>query len=486
MSDPIHRDNLTALIDLLGGAANIADITHCMTRLRVVIRDEGKVDGDAIRALPWVMGLVVAGGQHQIVLGMGKSARAAEILHSLVGEESPDLAQISKAKRDEIKAAHNTRLHSFLATFASIFTPLIPAFIASGLLLGIAMLIEQSAGKEALAVITTAADGTQTSLPTTLGHLVAYMKIFSKSLTTFLGIMIGYNAARAFGGTGAIGAVLAGLFLMLYTPEGKGIVSGLTSFFGLTIDPRGSIIGILLAAIAGAKVEGFIRRRIPDALDIVFTPTLTLLIMGAATFLFIMPLGAWLFTGMSWLFTHLYSNPLGTALLAGLFLMAVTLGIHQGFVPVYFALFEQHQMNALFPVLAMAGAGQVGATLALYLRAKRGSLLRRQIHGAIIPGLLGVGEPLIYGVTLPRIKPFITACVGGACGGFVIGLIGWLGHPIGLNSVFGPSGFLALPLLTSAQGSFFAMGVYCVGVLSAWIGGFVCTWLFASKNVDLS
>jgi N-acetylmuramic acid-specific PTS system IIC component len=79
-------------------------------------------------------------------------------------------------------------------------------------------------------------------------------------------------------------------------------------------------------------------------------------------------------------------------------------------------------------------------------------MLRTQIKGAIIPGFLGIGEPLIYGVTLPRMKPFITACIGGACGGFFLGLIAWLGLPVGLNTVFGPSGLVALPLMTSASG----------------------------------
>ena len=100
----------------------------------------------------------------------------------------------------------------------------------------------------------------------------------------------------------------------------------------------------------------------------------------------------------------------------------------------------------------MAGAGQVGAALALFWRAKRDSLLRTQIKGAIIPGFLGIGEPLIYGVTLPRMKPFVTACLGGACGGFFVGLIARLGLPVGLNTVFGPSGLVALPLMTSGSG----------------------------------
>ncbi|MBO0236576.1 PTS transporter subunit EIIC, partial [Vibrio parahaemolyticus] len=126
--------------------------------------------------------------------------------------------------------------------------------------------------------------------------------------------------------------------------------------------------------------------------------TITLLIVGAAAYVVIMPLGSWLFNGMSWLFMHLNGNPFGTAILAGLFLIAVMFGVHQGFVPVYFALVDAQRFNSLFPILAMAGAGQVGAALALYAKAKKGSILRNQIRGAIIPGFLGIGEPLIYGV----------------------------------------------------------------------------------------
>ncbi len=165
----------------------------------------------------------------------------------------------------------------------------------------------------------------------------------------------------------------------------------------------------------------------PANLDMILTSAVTLLIMGAVTFTVIMPIGGWLFTGMSWLFLHLNGNPFGSAVLAGLFLLAVMFGVHQGFVPVYFALVDAQGFNSLFPIPAMAGAGQVGAALALFWRAKRDSLLRTQIKGAIIPGFLGIGEPLIYGVTLPRMKPFVTACLGGACGGFFVGLIALAG-----------------------------------------------------------
>jgi N-acetylmuramic acid-specific PTS system IIC component len=313
------------------------------------------------------------------------------------------------------------------------------------------------------------------------------MKVFGKGLFTFLSILIGYNAQKAFGGSGVNGAIIASLFVLGYVPTATtGYYSGMENFFGLAIDPRGNIIGVLMAAIIGAWIEKQLRKIIPDNLDMILTSLFTLLITGAITYLLIMPLGGEMFKGMSWLFIHLNNNPFGCALLAGLFLIAVMFGIHQGFIPVYFALMETQGFNSLFPILAMAGAGQVGASLALWCKAEKGALLRAQIKGAIVPGLLGVGEPLIYGVTLPRLKPFITACGGGALGGFFIGLVAWLGLPVGMNTVFGPSGLVTLPLMTSSQGIFAGMAVYLAGLMVAWIGGFLLTWWFGTRNVDLS
>lgn len=312
-------------------------------------------------------------------------------------------------------------------------------------------------------------------------------QVTSEAVRAIFFILIGYNTQKAFGGSGVNGAIIAALFILGYDPKAAvGFYSGISDFFGHSIDPRGNIIGVLIAAILGAWVEKQVRRIMPANLDMILTSAVTLLIMGAITFVVIMPIGGYLFTGMSWLFLHLNGNPFGSAVLAGLFLLAVMFGVHQGFVPVYFALMEAQGFNSLFTILAMAGAGQVGAALALYYRAKQGSLLRTQIKGAIIPGLLGVGEPLIYGVTLPRMKPFITACLGGACGGFFIGLVAWMGLPVGLNTVFGPSGLVAIPLMTSGSGIYAGMAVYVAGLAVAYLFGFLLTWLFGSKNVDLS
>ncbi len=481
ITEALLRDILRAV----GGAQNIAACGHCMTRLRLTLNQPGVSDLARLKSLPGVLGVIDSEAQLQIVLGPGKAQTAAEGMQNLLAQgdtalapqgQTAELSLLATQQKQQLKAKQTSGVHQFLSRFATIFTPLIPGFIGAGLLLGFATLIEQSLH------LNEPGDHAPWLL-----HTVAYMKVFGKGLFTFLSILIGYNAQKAFGGSGVNGAIIASLFVLGYVPTATtGYYSGMENFFGLAIDPRGNIIGVLMAAIIGAWIEKQLRKIIPDNLDMILTSLFTLVITGAITYLLIMPLGGELFKGMSWLFIHLNNNPFGCALLAGLFLIAVMFGIHQGFIPVYFALMETQGFNSLFPILAMAGAGQVGASLALWCKAEKGALLRAQIKGAIVPGLLGVGEPLIYGVTLPRLKPFITACGGGALGGFFIGLVAWLGLPVGMNTVFGPSGLVTLPLMTSSQGIFAGMAVYLAGLMVAWIGGFLLTWWFGTRNVDLS
>ena len=473
----ITEQLIASILQLVGGRNNIQSCGHCMTRLRLTLHDDQAIQRDKLKVLAGVMGVINSDDQLQIILGPGKAQTAAEMMNAQLGAaaESQTVASVASGTKQKMKAKQTSAVHQFLAKFATIFTPLIPGFIAAGMLLGFATLIEQS-------LLANAAEKNAA-----LAHAVGYMKIFGKGLFTFLPVLIGYNAQKAFGGSGVNGAIIASLFLLGYNPEAtSGYFSGIDNFFGMGIDPRGNIIGVLIASIVGAWIERQLRKVIPDNLDMILTSMLALLITGVLTFTLIMPFGGELFKGMSWLFLHLNGNPFGCAILAGLFLIAVVFGVHQGFIPVYFALMDVQGFNSLFPILAMAGGGQVGAALALYFRSAHGSVTRNQVKGAIIPGLLGVGEPLIYAVTLPRLKPFVTACIGGACGGFFIGLVAWLGLPIGLNTVFGPSGLVSLPLMTSSEGIYTGMMVYAAGVAISYVAGFIATWFFGYKNVDLS
>ncbi|AMF92538.1 PTS N-acetylmuramic acid transporter subunits IIBC [Vibrio fluvialis] len=482
----ISQTMISQILAAVGGSGNVNKCGNCMTRLRLTLANNGVADQATLKQIPGVMGVVESDEQFQIILGPGKAQQAADLMNQLIesiisgnaqpieANDSQDVSSVAAAQKKQMKSKQTSAVQRFLSKFATIFTPLIPGFIAAGLLLGFATLLEQ------IYVV----DQTPSQF---MLDLIAYMKVFGKGLFAFLSILIGYNAQQAFGGSGVNGAILASLFVLGYNPDAtSGIYSGMSEFFGYTIDPRGNIIGVLLAAIIGAQVERKVREYMPDDLDMILTSVVTLLIMGVVTYVVIMPIGGELFKGMSWLFMNLNDNPLGAAVLAGLFLISVVFGIHQGFVPVYFALMEAQGFNSLFPILAMAGAGQVGASLALYFKANKDAVLRTQVKGAIIPGILGIGEPLIYGVTLPRVKPFVTACVGGAAGGFFIGLVSYLGLPVGLNTVFGPSGIVAIPLMTSNSGIFAGMAVFVTGLLISYVVGFIATYLVGSKNVDLS
>lgn len=147
---------------------------------------------------------------------------------------------------------------------------------------------------------------------------------------------------------------------------------------------------------------------------------------------------------------------------------------------------EAQGFNSLFPNPCYGRRWASRCLTGAIRESQKETTIRTQIKGAIIPGILGIGEPLIYGVTLPRVKPFVTACIGGAAGGFFIGLISYLGLPVGLNTVFGPSGVVAIPLMTSADGIFAGMAVFVGGLLISYTVGFAATYFFGCKDVNLS
>lgn len=490
------------IVEESGGFENIENFTNCVTRLRITIKDQSKVNQEELKSLEGVLGVNQVDRQIQLIFGPGKVNKVAEAFERVTSgqiNQTPSvfddcneqsLDALAKKQKNKVKASRNQKLQGFMSKFSNIFVPLIPGFIAAGLLAGISALIAS--------LIPTIEPGSA------LANILAFMSIFQVALLTFLPVMVGYNASKAYGGSGVVGGIIGALFLLSYGSgdatsllgqqftiiETTNVASGLTTLFNgqFQINPAGGIIGVLIAAICSAYFEKWFAKFSPDAVAIFWPSLVTMILFGFLTITIIMPLGGVLYSGMNYLFIHLYSNPLGAAILAGLFLLAVLFGIHQGFIPVYQGLVDSIGYNALFPILAMAGAGQVGAALALYVKSPKGSNLRKLIAGAIIPGFLGIGEPLIYAVTLPRVKPFITAMIGGSAGGFFIGLMASLGFPFGLNTVFGPSGFLAIPLMTGGDGGIsilFAMFLYVCGLLIAYVTGFIVTYFFGS-NVDLS
>ncbi|MFF8832350.1 PTS transporter subunit EIIC [Streptomyces sp. NPDC015131] len=451
---PDPRTTAGAILPLVGGAANVTSVAHCMTRLRLGLLDRALVREEELRAHPAVLGVVEDGTTYQIVLGPGTVARVTPAFEELV----------SASRGEELKAAQKARNATpgklLLRRVADIFVPLIPALIGCGIIAGVNGLLLNLHW-----------------LPWLTPALAAVASGFMALIAVFVGI----NTAKEFGGTPVLGGAVAAI--IVYAGVAR------IEAFGQQLSPgQGGVLGALAAAALAVQVEKWCRRRVPEALDVLVTPTLTVLVAGLVTVYGLMfvagGVSAAIGTAADWLLSH--AGAVAGFVLGGLFLPLVMLGLHQALIPIHTTLIEQQGHTVLLPILAMAGAGQVGAAAAVYVRLRHRTDLRRTIRSAMPAGLLGVGEPLIYGVSLPLGRPFVTACVGGAFGGGFVGLFTMLGHTVGSTAI-GPSGWALFPLLAGDRGlSPATFAVYGGGLLTGYAAGFAATYLFGIGRPLLS
>lgn len=290
---------------------------------------------------------------------------------------------------------------------------------------------------------------------------------------------MGYNAAREFGGSAALGGIagmmcIANSAMPLLAPgtadPATAILLPLTN---AQYNPAaGGMIAALIAGAFFAWMERQIRKVMPNALDTFLSPLLVLIIGAFALMLVIQPVGAWLTTAIFSVLTFIFEKlgVLGGYILSAGFLPLVSVGLHQALTPIHAMLNDPDGatkgINYLLPILMMAGGGQVGAGLALYFKTKNAKL-KKYVAESIPVGILGVGEPLMYAVTLPLVRPFVTACLGAGFGGALAALL----H-IGTVSQ-GVSGLFGLLIVVPGQ----QLG-YVAAMLLAYAAGFVLTWFF--------
>ncbi|MFD7286925.1 PTS transporter subunit EIIC [Streptomyces sp. NPDC059863] len=460
-----NRTTAEAILPLVGGAANIASVAHCMTRLRLGLHDRSLVRDEALKALPAVLG-VVEDETYQIVLGPGTVARVTPEFERLVeagraprAAGADELAARGAAIKAARKARNATPLKLFLRRIANIFVPLIPALIGCGIIAGLGGLL--------------------TNLHW-LPALVPALAALSSGFMSLIAVFVGYNTAKEFGGTPILGGAVAAIIVF------PGVAN--IDAFGQKLAPgQGGVLGALGAAVLAVYVEKGCRRVVPEALDVLVTPTLTVLGSGLVTLYGLMYVAGGVSTAIGDVANWLLANGGAGAgfVLGGLFLPLVMLGLHQALIPIHTTLIEQQGHTVLLPILAMAGAGQVGAAAAVYVRLPRNGSIRRTIKSALPAGFLGVGEPLIYGVSLPLGRPFITACVGGAFGGGFVGLFSQLGAAVGSTAI-GPSGWALFPLLDGDKGLGELVAVYGGGLLTGYAVGFAATYCFGFTKTMLT
>ncbi|CAI3019271.1 PTS transporter subunit EIIC [Staphylococcus aureus] len=471
------------IIAAVGGMDNIDSVMNCMTPVRIKVLDENKVDDQELRHIDGVMG-VIHDERIQVVVGPGTVNKVANHMAELSGVKLGDpiphhhndsekmdyksyAADKAKANKEAHKAKQkNGKLNKVLKSIANIFIPLIPAFIGAGLIGGIAAVLSNLmvAGYISGAWIT---------------QLITVFNVIKDGMLAYLAIFTGINAAKEFGATPGLGGVIGGTTLLTGI-AGKNILMNV--FTGEPLQPgQGGIIGVIFAVWILSIVEKRLHKIVPNAIDIIVTPTIALLIVGLLTIFIFMPLAGFVSDSLVSVVNGIISigGVFSGFIIGASFLPLVMLGLHHIFTPIHIEMINQSGATYLLPIAAMAGAGQVGAALALWVRCKRNTTLRNTLKGALPVGFLGIGEPLIYGVTLPLGRPFLTACIGGGIGGAVIGGIGHIGA-----KAIGPSGVSLLPLISDNM----YLG-YIAGLLAAYAGGFVCTYLFgttkAMRQTDL-
>lgn len=440
------------LLNGIGGAENIARLENCMTRVRVEVNDEDRLVPDQLRKLEGVKGYVRQGNQHQFIVGPGAAAKVVEAMRALLA--SPPAAPTINQIKSQTKQKYKAPMSDALRQLANVFIPLIPAFIASGLITGIINILKRP--------------DIVGDFATQYPNLLGLAAIFGSAIFTIMNILVGVNTARVFGGSIALGGVMAGI---LSSPALAQI-----TLFGENLQPgRGGVIAVLLVVVLMCWIEKRLRQWLPESVELILNPLLTTLITASLAIVALQPLGGIISEAIAQGATLAIDRGgmVVGAVLAGTFLPLVLTGLHQGMVPIHVELVQAHGNNALLPILAMAGVGQVGASLAVLLKT-RNARLKKLVKGALPVGILGVGEPLIFGVTLPLGRPFIAACGGGAVGGAVIGYA-----KVATVITFGISG---LPLaLTIISGK---VMLYLAGWLTAVVCGFLFAWFMGFNDPE--
>ncbi|MCQ9185718.1 PTS transporter subunit EIIC [Streptomyces sp. IBSBF 2953] len=461
-----------AILPLVGGPANVTSVAHCMTRLRLGLADPSRADGAALRAVPGVLGLVVDDRSYQVVLGPGAVTGVTAAFEKLIaGAPAADAPSAPSAPAAGAagapgtgpapgpRGADTTGAKAVLRRVAAVFLPLIPALIGCGILAGVNGLL-LNAGL--------------------LPGLTPALTAVASGFMALLAVFVGYNAAKEFGGTPILGGAVAAIVVH------PGVAK--VTAFGVPLSPgQGGVLGALAAALLATRVEKWCRGRVPETLDVLLTPTLTVLVAGLGTLYGLMyaagAVSSAVGTAANWLLAT--TGAFAGLVLGGLFLPLVTLGLHQALIPVHATHIEQQGYTVLLPLLAMAGAGQVGAAMAVYVRLRPGAPLRTTIRSALPAGLLGVGEPLIYGVSLPLGRPFLTACAGGAAGGAFVGFFAMLGERVGATAI-GPSGWALFPLLAGNRGLGTTAAIYAGGLLTGYAVGFAATYAFGGVTAAVA
>ncbi len=404
------------LLKCVGGEENIISVAHCATRLRVVLKDDKKIESEAIEEIDLVKGSFNNGGQFQIILGTGI---VDEVCKRFIG-----LSGISETSKEELKQVSSKKgnvMQRFLKALADVFVPILPALVAAGLLMGINNLLTVQGlfikGKSLIE-----------AYPTISG-LAEMINTFSNAAFVFLPVLIGFSATKIFGGTPVLGAVIGAIMihpdLLNGYSYGEALLDGTVpywSIFGFNIAKvgyQGTVLPIIASSFILANIEKRLRKVVTPMLDNIVTPLITVLVTAILTFTVVGPVmrtvGDWMTAGVMYLFFDL--GFVGGAIYGIVYPLLVITGMHHSLVAAETQILANIGTlggSPTFAVVAASNVAQGAAALAVFFIIKKNAKMKSTASAAGISALLGITEPAVFGVNLKLIYPFIGALIGSA------------------------------------------------------------------------
>ena len=455
------------IIKNVGGKENVNSLTHCITRLRFKLKDESKANTEVLKNMDGIVTVVKSGGQYQVVIGNHVPD---------VYEDVSAVGGFATASDDDSNEKMNA-FNKFIDTVSGVFTPILGVLAATGMIKGFNALFI------ALHILN-ATDGTYQLLNAT-----------GDCLFNFFPIFLGYTAANKFKANKfigmAIGAALvypslAGLTVPpaqpLYTLFAGTIIESpvYITFLGIPVilmSYTSSVIPIILATYVGAKIERGFKKVTPDVVKAFLVPFCTLLVIVPLTFIVIGPIATWAGKLLGALTLSIYNlSPVVAGLFMGAFWQVfVIFGLHWGFIPIAINNLTVLHQDPILGLIFAASFAQTGVVGAVLLKTKN-SKLKSLCVPAFISGIFGVTEPAIYGITLPRKKPFILSCIAGSLGGGILGLMGSKIYMVGGMGIFG------IPTYISPQGINGGFYGAIISIVVGFLAGFIM--MFFTKLED--
>lgn len=407
-----YRKIASDILEIVG-RDNIISATHCATRLRLVVKDHETIDTKAIEKVDEVKGTFFNSGQYQIILGGGIVNKVFEEL------ETMSIATVAKSEQDAYVKSQEKGIRAIMRTMGDIFVPIVPVIAATGLFLGLKGVIFND---NILGLI-----GLSTEIfPPYLNQLVS---VLTDTAFAFLPALITMSAFRVFGGTPMIGLVLGLMFVSPSLPNAYAVASGdaeAIQVFGVipVMGAQGSVLTAILAGFLGSKLERKLRQIMPNSLDLILTPFVTILVMLVVVLMGFGPIVHWLEIGIVNLTEFLMNLPFG---LGGFFVgatypLTVIAGLHHMYVLIETSLLANTGFNQLITLCAMYGFANLGSCLAFY-RSAKSSKVKQTVMGAFMSQLFGISEPVLFGLHLRyHLKPLYMMLLSSGLGAALLSL----------------------------------------------------------------